>query len=690
MANYIFDKKMANVAALSIFVTCNYNCGRVAIKVSNRFLHSACALGAGKYLGWQIVVGENGNISNYIFTSPEAEASEDDFNWILQKYASAEKCTTEAPIDIFSGNRKVYILSSVLGSSRDVSSVKESVDSYEDDQYLIDESENAVSVDEFVDMIRMILNESGAIIQIIAGEAIGGNQKHGVIMISLPNEMTLRMRSIISMAFPHMMAEEIRNESESDNKSSVDAKIEASGLSDYILVESMKGFLDIMYINVQKKGIEEKKSSDKKSTNRNDKDEIDANDNEEMMLGEGYGLEEWEFEDELISKDDIKDEAADEAIDKTYLDASIDDLDLSVRAYNCLKRASINTVGDLMDLSDEDLSEIRNLGRKAREEVKLKLADYLYRVKGLKPVSHREELNELIGLTEVKEQVKRIAAYAKMKKAMPEGCNLNTTLNMQFTGNPGTAKTTVARILAGILYDIGILSKNDVVEVGRADLVGKYVGHTADLVKSVFKKAKGKMLFIDEAYSLVDDNNNSFGDEAINTIVQEMENHRKETIVVFAGYPDKMEEFFSRNPGLKSRVPFTINFNDYSAEELTEIVEFEAKKIGFSINSEAQDKILNICKAAAGKAELGNGRFCRNLVEDAVLNYAVRVFGDDAEGESEADNNKDINGGNTNNINGEEKNENKEMELELLAEDFTEMIINEEEQSDNRMGFIIE
>ena len=287
MANYIFDKKMANVAALSIFVTCNYNCGRAAIKVSNRFLHSACELGAGKYLGWQIVVGENGNISNYIFTSPEAEASEDDFNWILQKYASAEKCTTEAPIDIFSGNRKVYILSSVLGSSRDVSSVKESVDSYEDDQYLIDESENAVSVDEFVDMINMLLNESGAIIQIIAGEAIGGNQKHGVIMISLPNEMTLRMRSIISMAFPHMMAEEIRNESESDNKSSVDAKIEASGLSDCMLVESMKGFLDIMYINVQKKGIEEKKSSDKKSTNRNDKDEIDANDNEEMMLGEG-------------------------------------------------------------------------------------------------------------------------------------------------------------------------------------------------------------------------------------------------------------------------------------------------------------------------------------------------------------------------------------------------------------------
>lgn len=688
MANYIFDKKMANVAALSIFVTCDYNSVRVVYKVSDRFLHSACALGTGKYLGWQIVAGENGNISNFIFSSPEVEVSEDDFNWILHKFAKVEQRSSEKPIDIFSGNRKVYILSPVSSSLSDFSSrndrsVRRSAGSYKDDY------KAGVSEEHFVDMFHMLM-ESGAIIQIIAGEAIGGNQKHGVIMISLPNEMTLRMRSIISMALPHMMAEEIRNESESDNKSSVDAKIEASGLSDYILVESMKGFLDIMYIDVQKKGIEEKKSSDKKSTNRNDKDEIDANDNEEMMLGEGYGLEEWEFEDELISKDDIKDEAADEAIDKTYLDASIDDLDLSVRAYNCLKRASISTVGDLMDLSDEDLSEIRNLGRKAREEVKLKLADYLYRVKGLKPVSHREELNELIGLTEVKEQVKRIVAYAKMKKAMPKGCNLTTTLNMQFTGNPGTAKTTVARILAGILYDIGILSKNDVVEVGRADLVGKYVGHTADLVKSVFKKAKGKMLFIDEAYSLVDDNNNSFGDEAINTIVQEMENHRKETIVVFAGYPDKMKEFFSRNPGLKSRVPFTINFNDYSAEELTEIVEFEAKNIGFSINPEAQDKIVNICKAAAGKAELGNGRFCRNLVEDAVLNYAVRVFGDDAEGESEADNKKDINGGSTNNINGDEKNENKEMELELLAEDFTEMIINEEEQSDNRMGFIIE
>ena len=247
-------------------------------------------------------------------------------------------------------------------------------------------------------------------------------------------------------------------------------------------------------------------------------------------------------------------------------------------------------------------------------------------------------LDDLIGLDEVKEQVKKITAFAKLKKDM-ENKGVETipmSLNMEFVGNPGTAKTTVARIMAGLLYEIGILSNEDIVEVGRADLVGQYVGHTADRVRSAFKRAKGRVLFIDEAYSLLDDVNGSFGDEAINTIVQEMENCREDTVVIFAGYPDKMENFVARNPGLRSRIPFVLRFRDYSVDEMVRITEAETKKRGFSLSPDAKIKIKEICSKASGNITLGNGRFCRNIVENALLNYSSRVYGNGCE-ENDAD-----------------------------------------------------
>ena len=182
------------------------------------------------------------------------------------------------------------------------------------------------------------------------------------------------------------------------------------------------------------------------------------------------------------------------------------------------------------------------------------------------------------------------------------------SLNMEFSGNSGTAKTTVARILAGILYETGLISDRELVEVGRADLVARYEGQTAEKVRDVFRRAKGKLLFIDEAYSLLEEREGAFGDEAISTIVQEMENRREDTIVVFAGYPDKMDEFFSRNPGMRSRVPFRIDFPDYSTEEMAEIVELEARKRGFSIEAGSREKIMEICTLAAGRPDAGNGR----------------------------------------------------------------------------------
>ena len=138
-------------------------------------------------------------------------------------------------------------------------------------------------------------------------------------------------------------------------------------------------------------------------------------------------------------------------------------------------------------------------------------------------------------------------------------------------------------------------------------------------------------MFIDEAYSLLEGHDGDYGREAISTIVQEMENNREDTVVIFAGYPNRMKSFFSVNPGLRSRVPFRISFQDYSVEEMLEITELEAKKRGFSISEEAKDKLLSLCGAAVGKAEMGNGRFCRNLVENAILDYALRVYEEDGE-----------------------------------------------------------
>ena len=161
-----------------------------------------------------------------------------------------------------------------------------------------------------------------------------------------------------------------------------------------------------------------------------------------------------------------------------------------------------------------------------------------------------EELMEMIGLEDAKQVIKKALNYYKMQKLYDEqGVKRdNPAMHMVFSGNPGTAKTTVARLVARIMRENGLLSRGQLVEVGRSELVGKYVGWTANIVKEKFKEASGGVLFIDEAYSLVDDRDGSYGDEAINTIVQEMENHRADVVVIFAGYPDKMEGFLQKNP----------------------------------------------------------------------------------------------------------------------------------------------
>ena len=238
-----------------------------------------------------------------------------------------------------------------------------------------------------------------------------------------------------------------------------------------------------------------------------------------------------------------------------------------------------------------------------------------------------DELSEMIGLDSAKKVIDKALDYYKAQslfkdKGIEGG---RPAMHMVFTGNPGTAKTSVARLFARILRDNKIVSSGHLEELGRGDLVAKYVGWTADTVKKAFARAKGGVLFIDEAYSLVDDRDGSFGDEAINTIVQEMENRRDQVVVIFAGYPKKMEKFLDKNPGLRSRIAFHVNFEDYTEDELCDIAKLMAKKQDLRLTDGAVSKMHDLFAKAREDEEFGNGRFVRNVLEDARMAQASRL-----------------------------------------------------------------
>lgn len=250
-----------------------------------------------------------------------------------------------------------------------------------------------------------------------------------------------------------------------------------------------------------------------------------------------------------------------------------------------------------------------------------------------------KELMEMIGLTEAKNVILQALNYHKAQKLFADkGMKVDCpAMHMVFTGNPGTAKTTVARLFARIMRENGLLSRGHLVEVGRGDLVGKYVGWTAQTVQKKFEQAEGGVLFIDEAYALVDDRSGSYGDEAINTIVQEMENHRDDMVVIFAGYPDRMEEFLQKNPGLRSRIAYHVPFADYSMEELCSIAALTAQKKGLHLDDQAQEKLASVFETARRQADFGNGRYVRNILEKAKMAQATRLLTKDYESLTQED-----------------------------------------------------
>lgn len=237
------------------------------------------------------------------------------------------------------------------------------------------------------------------------------------------------------------------------------------------------------------------------------------------------------------------------------------------------------------------------------------------------------ELDGLIGLAEVKAEVKMVTDLIQVQNLRKErGLPVvEGSRHLVFTGNPGTGKTTVARLLAQIYRTLGVVDKGHLVETDRPGLVAGFVGQTALKVKEVFNKAIGGFLLIDEAYALARGGDRDFGQEAIDTLVKLVEDHRDEIVVVAAGYPDEMAEFVDSNPGLRSRFPKTIAFPDYTDEELLAIFESQCTKASYSCDEAARARTLMFFKSQVRDKGFGNGRLARNLFEAAVGRQATRI-----------------------------------------------------------------
>ncbi|MCR5719865.1 MAG: AAA family ATPase [Lachnospiraceae bacterium] len=358
-----------------------------------------------------------------------------------------------------------------------------------------------------------------------------------------------------------------------------------------------------------------------------------------------------------LSEDALKKISGCEA--KELIEKSADKLSFSVKlsndftAYMVTRCDKMNGLKSMLDYYDDIYKALAALrleghyGDNAKVELEIKEGGIVSTIDGvgcelpgLANVGYKgeiellkKELDGIVGLSEVKKYIYSLEDYYGVQlRRRKEGLKASeVNKHMIFTGSPGTGKTTIARIVSKYLKAIGVLSGGQLVEVSRADLVGKFVGHTAPLTKQVITSAIGGVLFIDEAYSLYRGKDDTFGLEAIDTLVKGIEDNRDDLVVILAGYSNEMEEFLTANSGLKSRFPNIINFPDYTAEELYEITGILVKGKGYTMEEGCKDKLLPYyAKMQAEMAEeAGNGRMARNLVEAAILNQSKRIASDE-------------------------------------------------------------
>lgn len=236
-----------------------------------------------------------------------------------------------------------------------------------------------------------------------------------------------------------------------------------------------------------------------------------------------------------------------------------------------------------------------------------------------------KDLNELVGLEKVKKVLYDLVDVINLKEKAKNLTIKDMNLHMVFLGNPGTGKTTIARIISNILYNLGYIKENKLIEVSSKDLVGQYVGQTAPKTMDVINKSLNGVLFIDEAYSLAVKGENSYNAEAIATLIQAMENYRDKLVVIFAGYTKEMQDFLDSNSGIVSRIGYTLEFDDYTTEELIKIFMGFATKNGFVVDDEAIKYLEEVINENRSMKNFGNARFVRNIYEKTVIKHATNV-----------------------------------------------------------------
>ena len=317
------------------------------------------------------------------------------------------------------------------------------------------------------------------------------------------------------------------------------------------------------------------------------------------------------------------------------------------KLFNFYKQGLTGTVYDKvcsdLDGSKKKFSDWLDVNRSLSPFENKELADYLSAYSNGKndvefpPDIYRkqtleESLSEIIGLEDIKEKIKRFEQYITFSnKANAKGIKVpSTNMHMLFTGNPGCGKTTIARIMARLLYDIGVLKENKLIEVDRKDLIAEYIGQTAPKTNEIINKAMGGILFIDEAYSLTPkDSTRDFGQEAIATLVKAMEDRKGEFVVIFAGYKKEMRDFVASNSGIASRIGYTFDFEDYNDDELLDIVKLKISKTKLTLTDSAIEPLSSLISFFSNVENSGNGRLADRIVQETLVKHASRNCTDD-------------------------------------------------------------